>query len=461
MISNDPFAGRDWKNRSVKLLAGKQDPCKVVVAMARSLVLEAIQTGWSGPPFDPFHLASLKGISVEPREDVLDARIIPVSGGKFQIEFNPNRPQSRIRYSIAHELAHTFFPDCSESVRHRAVHLHEDREVELLCNLAAAEMLMPIGSFLTLAQETPSMASLMNLRREYQVSTEALLLRTIKTTETACLLVSLSRLEPAAPKASPFRVDYMIRSRAFPAELASELVLPSHSAAAECTAVGFTATGEENWLPQLGRTQVEFVGVSPYTGQLYPRVMALLFVREVTAPKPTLHYLLGDATIPRGMGKRIIAHVVNDKALTWGGAFGVALRRKWPTAQSEYRAKVLDSRDSLTLGNVWESKLDESLSLVHMVAQRGYGPAPRMRVRYTALKDCLDKLARICDSEAATLHIPRIACGEGGASWPVVEELVLNSLCDRGISVTVYDLPNQAHPLTRIGVEGDLFYTRE
>src|SRR5207245_1567973 len=37
--------------------------------------------------------------------------------GRIQIEFNPNKPKGRLRYSIAHELAHTLFPDRAEAVR--------------------------------------------------------------------------------------------------------------------------------------------------------------------------------------------------------------------------------------------------------------------------------------------------------------------------------------------------------
>jgi hypothetical protein len=94
------------------------DPVEEIYSRARTMVLEAIQSGWSGPPFDPIQLADLLKIDVRPKEERDDACLLPLSSGKFRIEFNPNRPKARIRYSIAHELAHTLFPDCDAEIRH-------------------------------------------------------------------------------------------------------------------------------------------------------------------------------------------------------------------------------------------------------------------------------------------------------------------------------------------------------
>jgi hypothetical protein len=93
-----------WTNESVLALAGASDPIQVITETARAAVLSAADAGWTGPPFDPFALAALRHIDVTPTEDVMDARTVPIPGNRLQIQFNPNRPQSRIRYSICHEL---------------------------------------------------------------------------------------------------------------------------------------------------------------------------------------------------------------------------------------------------------------------------------------------------------------------------------------------------------------------
>ena len=48
-----------WTNASVRLLAGQDDPVEVVLKRAREIVLQAMDQGWSGPPFDPIALSGL------------------------------------------------------------------------------------------------------------------------------------------------------------------------------------------------------------------------------------------------------------------------------------------------------------------------------------------------------------------------------------------------------------------
>src|SRR5690606_9210375 len=102
-----------WTHPSVVQLAAGRDPIEMISERARALVLKAFDAGWEGPPFDPFHLADLLRIEAIPKHDVGDARTVPVGRSGFRIEFNPSRPRERLRYSVAHEIAHTLFPDCA------------------------------------------------------------------------------------------------------------------------------------------------------------------------------------------------------------------------------------------------------------------------------------------------------------------------------------------------------------
>jgi O-acetyl-ADP-ribose deacetylase (regulator of RNase III) len=63
------------------------------------------------------------------------------------------------------------------------------------------------------------------------------------------------------------------------------------------------------------------------------------------------------------------------------------------------------------------------------------------RVRYDALQSCLYELANVARDKEATVHMPRIGCGQAGGRWEVVSELIYDALCRHGITVTVYDLP--------------------
>src|SRR4051812_4888566 len=85
-----------WTDPSVRRLAGEGDPVQAVLNRVRSLILTAIDQGWSGPPFDPLALSALLGIRLVPRADIRDARTVPQSDAKLCIEYNPTRPRGRL-----------------------------------------------------------------------------------------------------------------------------------------------------------------------------------------------------------------------------------------------------------------------------------------------------------------------------------------------------------------------------
>lgn len=425
-------------------LAGSRDPVEVITERARALILSAMEAGVAGPPFDPFALATYIKIAVVPREDITDARTVPAGPDKVRIEFNPNRPRARVRYSIAHELAHTLFPDCIQRIRHRAVRAemrHHDAQLETLCNIGAAELLMPIGSFPSLRDESLSIDHLMDLRHTYDVSSEALLLRVVRVTNQPCMMFCASRNE-AGELAGRYQVDYAVSSRSWSERLVSGSVMPVGSAAEQCTAIGFTAKGREEEIDQLGQVQIECVGIPPYPGRRYPRVVGIISPAKVQRSEiARITYLKGDATEPRGTAFRLIAHIVNDKAPTWGAGFALFVRKKWPGVQEDFKRWAAEHKQQFALGSVHISTVSESMRICHMIAQHGYGPSPRPRIRYVALRLCLARVADEALRVGATVHVPRIGTGQAGGSWEIVSELIEEALCKRGTSVTVYDLP--------------------
>lgn len=413
-----------------------------ITRRARKVITDAAETGLTGPPFDPFSLADYLNVAVVPREDIRDARTVAVAG-RAVIEFNPNRPRGRVRYSICHELAHTLFPDCLDRVRNRFAHQQmskDDWQLEMLCNIGAAELLMPIGTFPQLKEESLSVDHLMELRAKFETSSEALFLRVVNLTDAPCCVFSASRREDA-PGCS-YQVDYSVPSKTWTGGFPSGLVLPRHSVVKDCTAIGFTAKGEEQWMAGLGSLRVECVGIPPYPNEAYPRVLGVVRPRKPTECLVNkVSYLKGDATAPRGEGTKLIAHVVNDKAATWGAGFAYSVRRKWPSVQDEFKEWVAEDPTRLALGNVHLTPIGKSLSIVHMISQHGYGPSPRPRIRYRALESCLDALAKAAVDRDASIHMPRIGSGQAGGCWGIVSELIDSKLCQCGLKVTIYDLP--------------------
>jgi len=436
-----------WTNRSVRSLAAAAgtDPLKVVMGKARETVFRAIQSGWTGPPYDPFTLAELLDISVEPSQDVVDARTVCVSPEKFRIEFNPNRSPARINFSVAHEIAHTFFPDCDQAIRYRSTHTErkpDDWQLEMLCNVGAAEILMPVGSFRPTETASLSIDTILTLQREYSVSTEAILLRIAKLATHPCSAFATHRY-PA--KGSPrYRLDYSVPSRNWPDALPAGFQLPTSSVVSECTAIGFTAKAAEEWIPHKGRWRIECLGIAPYPSHLYPRVVGFAApIREGAVHEFEIQYLKGDATQPRGSEKKIIVQIVNDKAITWGKGFALSVRKKWPHAQREFTQWVFNNRAEFKLGNIHTIQIDESLELTSLIAQHRYGPSLFPRIQYAALETCLSKLAAHANAIGATIHCPRIGSGEAGGDWKIVSEIIDQTLCRQRIPVAVYDLPTR------------------
>lgn len=436
----------EWTHPSVLEVAGDGDPVETVLQQVRTLLLQAIDAGWEGPPFDPVGLADFLNLKVVARDDVRDARLVPGERDAAVIEFNPNRSTARRRFSLAHEIAHTLFPGYPERVWYRRREdeaVREDEwQVEVLCNLAAAEILMPIEGLDKISEHHLAIDNVLRLREVYEVSTEAILIRLARVADFPCAIFAASR-SPASTHANEYRVDYWIASRLWELRLGRHPIVPTDSVVTDCTAIGYTSKGDETWKGV--QLHVECVAIPPYPKDRYPRVVGTLKRTVPESPhSPCLRKVLGDAREPRGDGPHMIAHVVNDATENWGGnGFAVALKRRWDATQADFRQWVEEDRDRLNLGNVRFYKVGDDLFVASMIAQEGYGPSSTPRIRYAHLRDCLTEVANYAREIEASVHLPRIGCGHGGGNWRIVEDILRETLCRINLNVTVYDLPDQ------------------
>lgn len=440
-----------WTHPSVLGLGAGVDPAEAIVTKARCVVFGALESGWQGPPFDPFSLADYMNVKTVPTVDVLDARTVPLAGNRYRIEFNPDRPYRRIRYSIFHELAHTLFTDCGDTIRQRGSHnasRADEWQLESLCNIAAAEFLLPVGVLGGLESIEPEIDGVLRLREQYEASAEASLLRLARLTSQPSIAFACHW----HPSAQRYVVDYAASSPTCQLRLPQGAFLPLGSAAEQCTAIGYTAKDTEVWPYRIGQVQVECLGIAPYPRDVLPRVIGFLRPIGGTPPVGTrITCIRGDATQPRSGRSRLLLQLVNDAAFTWGAGFAAAVRRRWPLAQKAFTEAVQHDRALLKLGRIVPFQLRPDLTLVSLIAQRGYGDSPRPRIRYAALQKSLEQVCGIAKQTDATVHMPRIGTGEARGAWPVVEELIRETLLRNGIGVIVYDLP-----VTRRKPQGDL-----
>lgn len=266
---------RPWNHPSVRaLLRGQstKDAADVIRRKAREVVALARQQGWSGPPFDPKILASLLGIKCHPSKKLFsaEAQLTPQPNRQLLLEFNPDRPDGRRNYSICHEIIHTLFDDCYERVHHRMATrtpIDPDDEIEQLCQIGAAEILMPLEEFAKdLHKLDLSLASVSSLRERYAASREAVIRRMVFLSDRPCAAVFFSnRLSPREKEASrrtgvqavpKMRILYSVPSKEFP------LYLPTHKSVAESSCVNWATeidvieSAREQW-------EIEGFGVWP------------------------------------------------------------------------------------------------------------------------------------------------------------------------------------------------------
>lgn len=156
-----------------------------------------------------------------------------------------------------------------------------------------------------------------------------------------------------------------------------------------------------------------------------------------------VRYTVGDATAPPGTGPRIIAHVCNDIG-GWGRGFVMALSRRGREPETAYRTWYRDrDRNDFALGAVQMVSVHENLWVANMIGQHGIRRAGgRPPIRYEAVEEALGRLAEHALDLGASVHMPRIGAGLAGGDWARIEPLIQERLCERGLDVTVYDLPS-------------------
>lgn len=157
-----------------------------------------------------------------------------------------------------------------------------------------------------------------------------------------------------------------------------------------------------------------------------------------------IDYISGDATRPRGSGPRVIAHVCNDLG-KWGRGFVLAISRRWMQPEAQYR-KAFSGSTRPQLGDVQFVEVEPDITVAnligqHGIASRGTKASSVPPIRYEAVEQGLDRIAAFALERQASVHMPRIGAGLAGGDWNRIERLVRRSLVERGLAVSVYDLP--------------------
>jgi hypothetical protein len=280
---------RIWRHPSVIALVNdhgrRDDPVVIIRERARELVAGAKSLGWNGPPFDPRIMASLRDIEfrsyrLPPKQD---AFIIPKGDNRLEIVFDPTRPSSRQNFSISHEISHTLFPDGYQMIRYRERdrdRFDPDHELEYLCDVGAAEILLPADDFRSdLAVFGATLHAVSALRERYQASREAVVRRMVQVGQGQNAAVFLEyRLKPserAAMRQLSFRgmddvpqpklrIAYAVPSEQFTVFLPPHKSIPDDSCVYRALETGEVETAEESWgVSGLPPCRVEAMSMPP------------------------------------------------------------------------------------------------------------------------------------------------------------------------------------------------------
>ena len=161
-------------------------PQQLIIRLCRQLL---DQHPVASGPSPLLVLGSLRGVRryhsrpIDPKVGC-SGLLIPCDGG-YEIAVHSGEPQERQNFSIAHEIVHTFFREAYSSLRPSV-------QEEALCDLGAAELIMPAARFATyLAEKRLSLFGIDQCRQEYAVSLEAAARRAIELTEVpSCFLIA-------------------------------------------------------------------------------------------------------------------------------------------------------------------------------------------------------------------------------------------------------------------------------
>jgi len=180
-----------------------------MIRRARQLVDELVkQRGQAEPPFLAEDLAKLQGINKIEKHDLgnFDATLFSTGDGCI-MKINAAHPPVRQNFSCAHEIGHTLLHElCSQIGANNAEFRLVSSTIgskseERLCDIAAAELLMPEAIFTKyLLGFGVSVNSIERLAQVFQVSKEAAAIRIEKVSPEPCLSVIWRRAQKIRSK---------------------------------------------------------------------------------------------------------------------------------------------------------------------------------------------------------------------------------------------------------------------
>ena len=255
-----------WSSASARELCqetGTRDPRLAIYQLTLTLLNDAEV---NAPPVNLRVIASFQNIR-DIQEAVMPhaGRLLP-DGKNYLIQVNAHHPRSKQRFTTGHEIGHTLIPSFQ---RHPRVIqdmvtglFQEGQEEEYLCDLAAAEILLPEHLFRPHAASLDyHLSTVIDLAQMFQASREATARRLVEMNLWPCAFaiwhlsyksseahisqqMTLSGPEWTKPE-SKLRLRYAISSTQFGHYLHQNLSAPQNGCLMRCYKEGGIVYGEE------------------------------------------------------------------------------------------------------------------------------------------------------------------------------------------------------------------------
>ena len=154
------------------------------------MLRQAVGNAGAVRDFEPY--LKLRKVKLLPSNKLVCDGYIQPNGRSYSEGFTmlvkKQQPQSRVRFTTAHEICHTFFYEIVPELKF--VPHQTDPAEERLCNVGAAALLMPNDDVMRATRKvTPSMVVLEQLAEHYGVSLEATFLRLQRLARWKCELL--------------------------------------------------------------------------------------------------------------------------------------------------------------------------------------------------------------------------------------------------------------------------------
>jgi len=161
---------RGWRSKAALYLFAEAGSPPTMSDAVR-IVVERLMNGISCPPTDLDAVSRKVNVVRCVEEDIAGSGELRSTDSGLTITYSTFLSPTRRRFTIAHEIAHAYFEDNWTDLA------RPGREVEQLCDMIAAEILMPTRPLSERIAEPLTMEAILQVARSFRVSLSAAAIR--------------------------------------------------------------------------------------------------------------------------------------------------------------------------------------------------------------------------------------------------------------------------------------------